>query len=220
MIENSTEKYKWWEKSVEYKFIAEVVNSKSFTLLMPLDGEEEKIGDAVFAKDSQYVIVEFKRKLSDFSSEYKKYKTDDDSSGKDNFKLAKAALQKIACGQHHLLVSGVLSDETEPSLSLKFYEYLSCDNKKTCTELPGLMAAVEGGIEKELFDEYVLCLSTWKTKTSETGSEQQGSGSVGLTVEAVVVGIGKSGMCTIEALDTYTQLIKLEIAPPPPRFGG
>lgn len=35
---------KWWEKTVEYKFVMEMANAKKL-FLSPLDGKEERAGD-------------------------------------------------------------------------------------------------------------------------------------------------------------------------------
>ncbi|MBE4194917.1 hypothetical protein HJ093_16825 [Vibrio parahaemolyticus] len=61
----------WWEKTVEYRFVADTYSKKMFNLLAPLDGDVERIGDAVAAKDSKYYIIEFKKSLSELSGEYK-----------------------------------------------------------------------------------------------------------------------------------------------------
>lgn len=50
---------KWWEKTVEYKFIKEYVDIDSF--IAPLDGNEKVAGDSIFIQDEE-------KKFKDFSS--------------------------------------------------------------------------------------------------------------------------------------------------------
>lgn len=38
---------RWWEKTVEYKFLMSVASQKKL-FLAPLDGEHEQAGDAIF----------------------------------------------------------------------------------------------------------------------------------------------------------------------------
>ncbi|OBU10294.1 hypothetical protein [Morganella psychrotolerans] len=71
---------KWWEKTVEYKFIIDGINEKIFTSVAPLDSAEEAVGDTIIQiglDDSlgKFFIIEFKKLLDSKakSQEYRKY---------------------------------------------------------------------------------------------------------------------------------------------------
>ena len=49
----------WWGKTVEYKFIKEYIDLDSF--IAPLDGNEEKAGDAIFGENENFILIEFKK---------------------------------------------------------------------------------------------------------------------------------------------------------------
>lgn len=106
---------RWFEKTVEYKFIADAIRKYAFSFAFPLDGDAERIGDTVFFKNSTFIIVEFKKALEDLSAEYRKYKCLDESkeSDKENFvrvikeikDFLKTEGQDVDAG-HHFLVGG------------------------------------------------------------------------------------------------------------------
>ncbi|TDX11867.1 hypothetical protein EDF88_4464 [Buttiauxella sp. BIGb0552] len=68
----------WWEKTVEYKFICDCFEKGIIKQILPLDGNEERLGDAITLlenshKDDVFYILEFKKKLS--NKEFKHEKT-------------------------------------------------------------------------------------------------------------------------------------------------
>lgn len=65
----------WWEKTVEYAFVAQAAAEKLFSEAAALAGIPERHGaDATFKADSRFVLIEFKKSRADFSSELKKFK--------------------------------------------------------------------------------------------------------------------------------------------------
>ena len=62
----------WFEKTVEYAFVLR--HAQSLTCAVPLDGNHERAADAIFAvENARWLLIEFKRKASDFSSEEDKF---------------------------------------------------------------------------------------------------------------------------------------------------
>lgn len=41
---------KWWEKTIEYKFVIDMANKGKF-VVAPLDGDEERAGDAIISAE-------------------------------------------------------------------------------------------------------------------------------------------------------------------------
>lgn len=66
---------KWWEKTVEYYFIRKFIPDEM--ILSPLDGEQEKAGDAFLSNNERWIILEFKKDFESLVSEKKKYKNYD-----------------------------------------------------------------------------------------------------------------------------------------------
>ena len=89
---------KWWEKTVEYKFIKEYINLDSF--IAPLDGKEEKAGDAIFGKNEKFILIEFKKDENSIKDEQKKFF---------NFDLAKQELEDK--DSHHILIYGEIDNK-------------------------------------------------------------------------------------------------------------
>ena len=89
---------KWWEKTVEYKFIKEYIDLDSF--IAPLDGNEEKAGDAIFGKNENFILIEFKKDKNSIKDEQKKFS---------NFNLAKSNLSKN--DEHHILIYAEINNK-------------------------------------------------------------------------------------------------------------
>jgi len=63
----------WWEKTVEYAFVLEVL-PRTATSAFPMDGNPEKaFGDALFVTDLAFRLVEFKALQSDIGAEREKF---------------------------------------------------------------------------------------------------------------------------------------------------
>jgi len=60
----------WWEKTVEYKFICDYCGH---SLLMPLDGAQEKAGDTILSNSKKFMLIEFKKEFKNIKDELKKF---------------------------------------------------------------------------------------------------------------------------------------------------
>lgn len=89
----------WWEKTVEYYFIQKCLELEKL-FIAPLDGNHERAGDTIFAKDYQWILIEFKKDEESIKSEKKKFNAYDD---------AKKALQ--ASDSHHYLIYGMCNKD-------------------------------------------------------------------------------------------------------------
>jgi hypothetical protein len=70
----SEDKPVWWEKSVEYKFIADAVAGGWFKLLAPFGVSIEKyVGDAALLQAGRLYLIEYKRTKKSISAEHLKY---------------------------------------------------------------------------------------------------------------------------------------------------
>lgn len=85
----------WWEKTVEYYFIQKCLEIEKL-FLAPLDGNHERAGDTIFAKDHQWILIEFKKDEESIKSEKKKFHA---------YENAKKALQTY--DSHHYLIYGM-----------------------------------------------------------------------------------------------------------------
>ena len=90
---------KWWEKTVEYFFILNCVGN--YMRVAPLDGKEERAGDAIFSKSNNWVLIEFKKDKSSLVSE--KGKFNDYSAAKQNFQVERSRYrgEKANSHSHH-----------------------------------------------------------------------------------------------------------------------
>jgi hypothetical protein len=212
MTTSTSQEFTWWEKSVEYQFITDAVTENVFTLLAPLDGDVERVGDTVFAKGANYIIVEFKKELSSFQSEYRKYRTFSDTTEANNFLTAKAELEKQGETLHHLLITGSISNPKQPKLTVKIFRYFSCATDKPI-EVDSIQKAAESGVSKEIFDAYVLTLSKYKGGKGDSESGEDGASGGGQTTNPVVIGISSTRGTTIMPLEDYSQALNLVLSP-------
>lgn len=68
-----SEKYNWWEKTVEYTFVIQAHNQK-FLKLAPLDGDHEQAADTILQdENSKFCLIEFKKGAASQGDEYIKY---------------------------------------------------------------------------------------------------------------------------------------------------
>lgn len=104
---------KWWEKTVEYQFVL-IVASKNRLFLAPLDGGEERAGDAVFSSDHRWVLIEFKKDQNSIYTEKRKF---------NDYAAACATLSSR--DTHHHIIYGQESKEPDPRLVLRSQTYFS-----------------------------------------------------------------------------------------------
>lgn len=104
---------RWWEKTVEYKFVMEVAGEKRL-FLAPLDGKHELAGDLIFSSNNRWVLIEFKKDCAAIRSEMEKFIRYSD---------AKAALSSL--DSHHHIVFGEASASSPEQLELRALTYFS-----------------------------------------------------------------------------------------------
>jgi len=184
---------KWWEKTVEYKFIQEYIDLDSF--IAPLDGNEEKAGDAIFGKDANFILIEFKKDKHSIRDEQKKFSNfnsiRNDLSGKD---------------EHHILIYGEINNQ---DLTLNARTYFSEKNVELGKEF-------SNGKSLEEFKKYLNIFLR-----SKKGLKTEG-GAGGYSLVAGVTREGNITKClTLEAFSTEMSLnLNIEkqndIEPPAP----
>jgi len=155
---------KWWEKTVEYKFIQEYIDLDSF--IAPLDGNEEKAGDAIFGKNDNFILIEFKKDESSIKNEQNKF---------NDFNSAKEKLSES--DGHHILIYGEINNK---DLILNAKTYFS---EKTIE----LNKRFSNGKTLEEFKKYLDSLLELKKGLKTEG----GTGSYGL-----VAGVTQDGSIT------------------------
>ncbi|MBI6681266.1 hypothetical protein YA0697_06025 [Pseudomonas viridiflava] len=128
----------WWEKTVEYLFVKKYlpqVADKPNSYVAPLDGDHGIIGDVVFSRHTQWVLVEFKRNDSSLSSDNDKFP---------NYNRAKDALKDQ--DSLHFFVYGTASPDS--GLILEACTYFSRKQVNIDT-------LIEGGVPYPAFSQYV-----------------------------------------------------------------
>lgn len=126
----------WWEKTVEYQFVLLVAQARKL-FLAPLDGAQERAGDAVLSADNRWVLIEFKKNATSISTEKEKFVS---------YREAHAVLS--SSDAHHHIIYGQESKESIQRLQLCSQTYFSgirCD-------LDGILSS---GINYDTFKMYV-----------------------------------------------------------------
>jgi hypothetical protein len=76
---NNCSHFVWWEKTVEYAYLAKTLRGAPFAI-SPLDGNiETNMGDAIAASGLSYRIIEFKRDSASIATEADKYGDGDEA---------------------------------------------------------------------------------------------------------------------------------------------
>ena len=104
---------RWWEKTVEYKFLMSVASHKKL-FLAPLDGEHEQAGDAIFSANNRWLLIEFKKDSTAIRSEMEKFTQYD-----------KARKILSPYDAHHYIVYGKASSSVPAKLELYAHTYFS-----------------------------------------------------------------------------------------------
>jgi hypothetical protein len=149
-MENQT--IRWWEKTVEYAFIQKHVQLEA--MIAPLDGDEERAGDAIFSQEGLWSLIEFKKDKAAIGDEKLKY---------ENFYSAKAELKNS--DRHHVIIYGA---EEKRQLVLRARTYFS-ELDVTMDEIDGCCTTLE------LFRSYLESLLYFKKKPKGAGSGSFGS---------------------------------------------
>jgi hypothetical protein len=140
----------WWEKTVEYKFVALLLSKKKLDLALPFSGKQENAGDAIFSEKSKIILVEFKKRKSNIVSEEEKYG--------DKFEDAKKELSPS--DEHHFLVYGEMVND---SFSLKAETYFSRNKKE-------IESIIDNGVGFSEFNDYLAKLLEFKKKDGRGGA--------------------------------------------------
>lgn len=165
---------KWWEKTVEYYFIQKYVGNRMF--VAPLDGKEEKAGDAIFSSNQKWMLIEFKRDIESINNEKKKFV---------DYENAKSCLQSQ--DSHHCIVYG---KELDNVFSLEVETYFSKSLRNSIDNM------LNYSVSFELFNKYLKDLLVFKQ--SNSGS----NGSISSDSYMLVAGVSESGNI-IECLSLY-----------------
>lgn len=145
----------WWKKTVEFQFVLAMAREKKI-FLAPLDGRQERAGDAIFSSNNRWVLIEFKKNAASISTEKKKFI---------NYQEARTALS--GWDGHHHLVYGLAPPTFTSGLLLRSQTYfpgVGCD-------LPGIL---KSGVEFRVFKRYI------KQYTEFKKGPDDGSGTGGL----------------------------------------
>lgn len=177
-----SENMKWWEKTVEYAFIAKAYSDKKFQFAAPLAGRHENAADALIAFENKFVLVEFKRKVDDIDSEQKKFG--------DAYDQAKNNLKNQDF--HHFLVYGSIQGN-ESNLSLHARRYFLEGSEISAADL------FEHGVSKDVFDQYLTLLLKYKK------SDGRSSGTITPESMTTVLGIAENGEVMSIALSEYIE---------------
>lgn len=114
-VEENTPKYLWWEKTVEYTYLANLFIETGFAI-SPLAGKlETNIGDAIVNSSYHFGIIEFKKKYEDINSESRKYNNGFENYG-DNLMLIMDTESRLYIHkgeEPHSIVYGELEENTE-----------------------------------------------------------------------------------------------------------
>lgn len=179
----ATTKLPWYEKTVEYMFIADAISRGRLTFAIPFAGTEEAAGDAIFAAGAKMVLVEFKRDVHQLGSERGKYP---------NFDQARKNLP--GSDQHHLFVYG---SQDGAALELVAQTYF--------TRRPVTARDVLGaGIEEPAFRTYLDYLLRAKNPDGRSG------GSIGPAALDVVFGV-VGNRCQTMRLSEYVAMARLDL---------
>lgn len=176
-------KLPWYEKTVEYMFIADAISRGGLTFAIPFAGAEEAAGDAIFAAGAKMVLIEFKRDVHQLGSERGKYP---------NFEQTRKGLP--GSDQHHLFVYG---NQAGVALELIAQTYF--------TRRPVTARDVLGeGIEEPAFRTYLDYLLRAKKPDGRSG------GSIGPEALDVVFGV-VGNRCQTMRLSEYVASSRLDL---------
>lgn len=164
--------YIWWEKTVEYRFVAEVAAKGLCDFAAPLAGRHErKAGDAIFGEDCRLVLVEFKRDFSQIPTEETLF---------ENYGKAKVALNEY---MHHFIVFAELVEGEHPQLELWARRYFVPEQY-----LDGL-DILQHGVSEDIFYAYLDALASHK----KADGRGQGAGHVTAEAMSAVIAVSANG---------------------------
>ena len=182
----------WWEKTVEYRFLAEAVVAGLCDFAAPLAGRYERTaGDAVFGVNARFILVEFKRAWDDLPSE------------KTLFHNYGHAVEQLKGFLHHFIVFG---EPTADQRSFFLVARRYFEPEHGCAPLDVFQA----GTSREDFDAYLEVLASHKK------ADGRGAGHVSAQAMSAVIGVSGDGkMVGALALHDYAQHLFSRPAPLP-----
>ncbi|MGY4533552.1 hypothetical protein ACVW0Y_002684 [Pseudomonas sp. TE3786] len=181
----------WWEKTVEYGFVALLIKKKIIDFAAPVSGKHERSSaDGIFGKDSKLVLIEFKRDVGEIMSERSMF-TDYD-----------AAQRILSNYNHHWIVYGLINDNKK--FAIRGRKYFG-----DATEV-GVLDIPPKGIGHSEFMEYLKILNQFKYPDGRGDG-----GHVGPESMATVLGISPDGK-VVGSSTLYEYAPKLFAAPTPP----
>jgi len=186
----------WYEKTVEYLFVAQAMKDNEDCFLAPLSGKTEGQGDLQFLSDTRYGLVEFKKTL-DITSEYKKF--DGDQAGYNKAKKDPTISKHTENPFHWLVAAESVTEITFPSPATTFLEdkikvtvktkpifqlvaapYFDIDNSQKDSVTDTVLSS---GVELEEFNKYVKEFLTYrKNRGPNDGDDSQWSHSLVLAI--------------------------------------
>ena len=144
---------KWWEKTVEYRFVLTAAEHGSM-FAAPLDGEEEKAGDTIFSLAKKWLLIEFKRDASCLDTEKKKF---------DDYEKACSTL-KARDGHHFLVYGSPVAPGSNEAFQLTYKTFFSNQLRGSFLEV------VASGTSESAFRRYLSeLLELKKTTKSSSG---------------------------------------------------
>lgn len=173
---------KYWEKTVEYRFLWEAIEEKLVDFAMPLSGKQERgAGDTVFGSCQKLVLVEFKSDIKGLDSVKEKEKFN-------NYEKARNELK--TSDSHHFFVYG---EAVNGSLKPKAVTYFS-------RKSPGVGHPISHGCEKSTFDKYLKKFLVFRKEDGRSGEGMM------LPDFRNVLGISAEGkLVTVSTLLDYVQ---------------
>lgn len=183
----------WWEKTVEYAFVAVLYNEGLIDFAAPLAGRHERsAADGIFGKDNMLVLIEFKRDVGEIPSELSMF-TD--------YEGAQEALSHYS---HHWIVYGLRGNEGKFAISAR--KYFNDTLKEYVLKIPSK------GIGHLEFMEYLGILNEFKYPDGRGDG-----GHVSPESMATVLGISPNGTVVGSAtLHEYAPQLFSPPAPPAP----
>lgn len=167
-----------WEKTVEYRFLLEVLDGGKLQFVAPLDGDAERAGDGIFSSNSLITLIEFKRRFRDYASERKKF-----------LDWQRACLELAEQNHCHYVIYG--DDEFSELKAAKFFPKLKPENKGTWTFLNDFKSVLGpgGGVPPDDFIKYLDELLKHKRRPGKGGSSAPAAGA-GSHVDSVAIAFG------------------------------
>lgn len=183
---------KWWEKTVEYKFIIKCAK-KGVLKFAPLDGNEERAGDTIISQNNKWIIIEFKKDEDSIKTEKDKFI---------NFDKAKEDLKNE--DKHHFIVYGSINAEDNTKLDLNCITYFSENEQTTIKEM------LNNSKDKVEFKSYLKKLISYKK--SNKGTNSSGSGNLDVEDYALVAAVNTEGnIVECQSLNEFAINEKLNI---------